>query len=441
MLETAANPGKYTDWDLAWEVLLKLTVGGDGEKIIHKKPEERTQREQDALTSHFIRNYAFAVGDQKYKELQFKELDKQLTALQQAYPQLTQAQTISESPTPRISYIRLRGNYKNLGAAVTPGTPAFLGSLPGNKATRLDLARWLVSDANRLSARVAVNRFWQELFGQGLVRTSEDFGMQGDRPTHPELLDWLASEFMRDGWSMKRIQKTMVMSATYRQSSHSRPDLQAKDPGNALLARQARLRLPAELVRDEALAVSGLLSPKIGGPSVKPFQPAGVAELGYGDSVKWEESKGEERYRRGLYIHFQRTTPYPLLVNFDAPRGDVPVCRRLRSNTPLQALNLLNDPVFLEAAQAFARRLSKEAPSGFASRLRYAYRLALDRKPAPAEQQRLAKFFQKQKSIFEQEPASVNALVPPGGQDRVGQAAWVALSSVLLNLDEFITRE
>jgi hypothetical protein len=441
MLRSAANPGKYTDWDLAWDVLLKLTVGGDGEKIIHKKPEERTQRESDALTTHFIRNYFFAIGDDKYKALKFKELDKELTALQQAYPQLTQAQTISEALTPRVSYIRLRGNYKNLGAEVTPGTPGFLGRPLGTKPTRLDLARWLISDQNPLTARVAVNRFWQELFGQGLVRTSEDFGTQGDRPTHPELLDWLASEFMRNGWSMKRIQKTMVMSATYRQTSRIRSDLQVKDPGNTLLARQARLRLPAELIRDEALAVSGLLSPKVGGPSVKPFQPPGVAELGYGDFVKWEESKGEQRYRRGLYIHYQRTTPYPLLANFDAPRADVPVCRRLRSNTPLQALNLLNDPVFIEAAQVFARRLTEKSPRGFEKRLRFAYQLAFDRDPTPAERQRLQTFFQKQKSIFQQEPDSVKALASAEGHDRVEQAAWIALSSVLLNLDEFITRE
>jgi hypothetical protein len=307
--------------------------------------------------------------------------------------------------------------------------------------TRLDLARWLVSDKNPLTARVAVNRFWQGLFGQGLVRTSEDFGTQGDRPAHLELLDWLASEFMRGGWSMKRIQKTIVMSATYRQSSRSRAELQAKDPGNALLARQSRLRLSAELIRDEALSVSGLLSPKIGGPSVKPYQPPGVAELGYAESVKWAESKGDDRYRRGLYIHFQRTTPYPLLANFDSLKGDVPVCRRLRSNTPLQALNLLNDPVFMEAAEAFARRLSREFPGSFAKRLRYAYQLALDRDPSPAEQQRLEQFFRKQKSIFRLKHKSIDALVQPEGPDCVGQAAWVTLSSVLLNLDEFITRE
>ena len=441
MRDAGAHPGKYTDWDLAWDVLLKLTVGGDGEKIIQKKPEERTQREQDALTDHFIAYYFYAVGDAKNKEVKFKELGEKLAALKASYPQLTQALTVSEAIDRRKSYIRLRGNYKNLGIEVQPGTPEFLGPQPAANPTRLDLARWLVSGKNPLPARVMVNRFWQELFAAGLVRTSDDFGLQGDRPTHPELLDWLAVEFMEGGWSMKRIQKIMVMSATYRQSSVERPELKAKDPANTLLARQTRVRLPAELIRDESLAVSGLLSPKIGGPSVRPFQPAGVSELGYGAGVAWEESKGEDRYRRGLYIHFQRTTPYPLLSNFDAPKGDVTVCRRLRSDTPLQALNLLNDPVFLEAARALAFRVTSEAPPDFNNRLRYAYELTLDRSPTPSEQARLEQFFEKQKAIFEKEPKSVDALASRAAPDRVGEAAWVTLSSVLLNLDEFITRE
>jgi mono/diheme cytochrome c family protein len=441
MLDAAANPGKHTDWDLAWDVLLKLTVGGDGEKIIRKKPQERTEREQNVLIEHFIKNYAFAVGDKKYKEVKFKELDGKLTELKKTYPQLTQASTISEASVRRKSYIRLRGNYKSLGVEVQPGTPEFLGQPAEPNPTRLDLARWLVSGQNPLTARVAVNRFWQELFGQGLVKTSEDFGLQGDRPTHPELLDWLAERFVESGWSMKSIQRLMVLSATYRQSSQERPELRTKDPANTLLARQSRLRLPAEAIRDEALAVSGLLSPKIGGPSVRPLQPAGVAELGYAGSVKWEESTGEERYRRGLYIHFQRTTPYPLLVNFDAPRGDVPVCRRLRSDTPLQALNLLNDPVFLEAAKALAFRLATEGPPDFTGRVRYAYRLALNRDPEPIEQQRLLRFFEKQKALLEKEPQSIDALVSSDEAGRLEQAGWVTLSSVLLNLDEFITRE
>jgi mono/diheme cytochrome c family protein len=441
MIDAGDHPGKYTDWDLAWDVLLKLTVGGDGEKIIRKKPEARTQREQDALTDHFITYYFYAVGDAKNKEVKFKELAEKLNKLRDSYPHLTQALTLTESKEPHKSYLRLRGNYKNLGIEVHPGTPEFLGPQPAENPTRMDLARWLVSSKNPLTARVTVNRFWQELFGTGIVKTSDDFGMQGDRPTHPQLLDWLASEFIENGWSMKKVQKIIVMSATYRQTSTGRPDLESKDPANTLLARQTRIRLPAELIRDEALAVSGLLSPKIGGPSVRPFQPDGVSELGYGAGVKWKESEGEDRYRRGLYIHFQRTTPYPLLANFDAPRGDVTVCARLRSDTPLQALNLLNDPVFLEAARAFAYRVRSEAPGDFESRLRYAYQLAVDRNPTATEHARLEQFFEKQKSIFDKEPKSVDALASAGAPDRVNEAAWVTLSSVLLNLDEFITRE
>jgi hypothetical protein len=439
MIEAAANPGKYTDWDLAWDVLLKLCVGGDCEAIIRTEPGQRTTRQRDVLTDHFVKNYHFAVGEAKVKEVRFKELEPKLENLKESYPQLTQASTVGESGKHRKSYIRIRGNYKALGIEVHPGLPEVFGVPQSDRMTRLDLARWLVSPGDPLTARVTVNRFWQELFGQGIVKTSEDFGTQGDRPTHAELLDWLAAKFIEDGWSMKRIQKLIVMSATYRQSSADRPDLQARDPNNMLLARQSRLRLPAEIVRDEALAASGLLSPKIGGASVRPPQPKGVAELGYANSVKWVESKGEDRYRRGLYIHFQRTTRYPLLANFDAARGNVSVCRRLRSNTPLQALNLLNDPVFLEAAQALAYRVSNA--SSFEDRLRQAFRLALSRDPEPREVERLKKFFDRQKAIFYTDPQAAAALVPVAGADRTSDAAWVTLSSILLNLDEFITRE
>ena len=439
MLEAAATPGKHTDWDLAWDVLLKLCAGGDCEAIIRTRPEQRTTRQREVLTDHFVKNYHFAVGEAKIKEVNFKELEAKLESLKATYPQLTQASTVAESSKQRKSYIRIRGNYKALGIEVHPGLPEIFGVPQSDHMTRLDLARWLVSPRNPLTARVIVNRFWQELFGQGIVKTSDDFGTQGDKPSHPELLDWLAAKFVEDGWSMKRIQKLMVMSATYRQSSEVRPDLQARDPNNILLARQSRLRLPAEIIRDEALASSGLLSPKIGGPSVRPPQPKGVAELAYANSVKWAESKGEDRYRRGLYIHFQRTTPYPLLANFDAARGNVSVCRRLRSNTPLQALNLLNDPVFLEAAQALAYRVSNAA--SFEDRLSHAFRLALGRGPETREVERLKKFFDQQKVIFDKDPQAAAALVPVAGTDRTSDAAWVTLSSILLNLDEFITRE
>jgi hypothetical protein len=248
----------------------------------------------------------------------------------------------------------------------------------------------------------------------------------GEKPTHPELLDWLASEFMTD-WSLKRLHKTIVMSAAYRQSSKSRPEVESRDPDNALLARQSRVRLPAEQVRDNALAVSGLLDGRVGGASVRPPQPAGVAELGYSNSVKWVESTGEDRYRRGLYIHFQRTAPYPMLMNFDAPDSNVACSRRSRSNTPLQSLNLLNDDVFFEAARAMAWRIEQEAPAGLSERLDYAFLLALGRKPAEKERQRLAQYHDEQARIFEREGSKLSP--------------WVGVARVLLNLDEFITRE
>jgi len=313
----------------------------------------------------------------------------------------------------------------------------------GKRATRLDLAGWLVSPEHPLTSRVAVNWIWQELFGKGIVRTADDFGTRGDPPTHPELLDWLASEFMQQGWSVKRLIRTIVTSAAYRQSSAARPDLRDVDPDNRLLARQNRLRLHAELIRDSALAASGLLSTEIGGKSVYPPQPAGVAELGYGqkDSSGWKESTGRDRYRRGLYIFYKRSTPYPMLANFDAPKANVPACSRERSNTALQALNLLNDPVFFEAAAALAY-VVVSAEQTFADRLRLAFERTLGRPPEPRELERFAAFLQKQQSIFEREAESVeiSTAKPPSVSARE-MATWVSLTSVLLNLDEFLTRE
>jgi mono/diheme cytochrome c family protein len=415
MLQAFREPGKRTDWDLAWDCLLKLTETGDGAKIIKKPAESRTARERDILVDHFVRNYHFAIGQKKWKELKFDELDKKLRELKESYPRLSQAQTISETEGERRkSYLRVRGDYKTLGIPVDADVPGALGSLGKKDATRLDLARWLVSRDNPLTARVTVNRVWQEYFGRGLVETSEDFGVQGAKPTHPELLDWLATEFMSGGWSMKTLHRLIVTSATYRQSSTGREDLESIDPNNLLLARQSRLRLPAELIRDTALAVSGLLDDRVGGRSVRPPQPKGVTELGYGGGTKWAESTGGDRYRRGLYIHFQRTTPYPLLQNFDAPKGTVTQCRRGRSNTPLQALNLLNDPVFMEAAEALARRVES---ADFRTSLQKAYLLTLSREPREDEAARLEAYL------------------------KTPDATWTGLASVLLNLDEFIVRE
>jgi hypothetical protein len=304
--------------------------------------------------------------------------------------------------------IAIKGDYKRPGIAVNPDVPAVLPKMTAanGEPPRLAFARWVVSPENPLTPRVIMNRDWQELFGRGLVRTSEDFGTQGEKPTHPELLDYLASEFVQRDWSQKQMLRLMVTSATYRQSSKVRPELAERDPDNSLLARQGRLRLSAELLRDEALAVSGLLDTRVGGPSIKPPQPAGVAELTYANSNKWKESTGGDRYRRGLYIHFQRTAPYPQLMNFDAPEASVACSRRRASDTPLQSLNLLNDPVFYEAAQALAFRAPAVNP---------AFELALGRAPTEKETARLEKLRQDQ--------------------------GMVAVARVLLNLDEFITRE
>jgi hypothetical protein len=421
MLEAAANPGKRTDWDLAWDCLLKLTEGGwDGERLIRTPPAQRTERERETLTDHFVKNYHFAVGQKRYKELKFPELDGKLAELKTRYPQLSQAMVVTDGGQAAKTHLRVRGDYKTLGPELEPSTPGFLP--PSKGTTRLDLARWLVDPGNPLTSREAVNGVWQELFGAGLVRSPDDFGTRGEKPTHPELLDWLASRFMDDGWSVKRLVRLIVTSGTYRQSSHARPDLQTTDPLNTLLARQSRLRLPAELLRDSALAVSGLLDTDIGGRSVRPPQPAGVAELGYGkkDGSSWVASEGRERYRRGLYILFQRSTPYPLLINFDAPKTTVAACRRDRSNTPLQALNLLNDPVFLEAAQALATTVK---PGEFDT----LFQRALGRGPTGHELQRMNAFLARQRAIRERDPKSIEP--------------WTAAASVVLNLDEFITRE
>ena len=440
MRQAAVDPGKWTDWDHAFDALQKYLDNGYG--ILQTDPARRTPKEKKGLTDHFVINYHRVISRERREELNFQELRKKIEELDTTYPALSQAQSIAESGEQRKSHIHVRGEYGRKGTEVQPGTPAFLFPLPpGPRPSRLQLAQWITSPENPLTARVFVNRMWQELFGAGLVKTSEDFGTQGEHPSHPRLLDWLASEFVNKGWSVKQTIKLMVMSSTYRQSSRSRPELEARDPDNSLLARQSRLRLPAELIRDSALAVGGLLYPAIGGRSVHPPQPSGVTELAYADAVQWQESQGKDRYGRGLYIHFQRTVPYPFLMNFDAPNTNVTSCRRDRSNTPLQALNLLNDPVFLESAQGLAERTLREAKESFEDRLHHAFRLCLARHPDSSEVARLSDYFQRQREMVDE--ASAKALMPISlpNVSRAQSAAWVGLASVLLNLDEFITRE
>jgi len=289
---------------------------------------------------------------------------------------------MQDSAVPRPTHLLVRGAYDRPGEKVEPGVPGVLPPLPvGTPNNRLGLAQWLVDRANPLTARVAVNRFWQMYFGSGLVKTVEDFGSQGEWPSNPELLDWLATEFMDRGWDMKALQKTIVSSATYRQSSVATPELLQKDPENRLLARGPRVRLSAEMVRDQALAVSGLLVEKLGGPSVKPYQPAGLwKELSGGDDYKPDH--GDALHRRSLYTFWKRTAPPPMMMNFDASGRETCVVRELRTNTPLQSLNLMNDVTFLEAARKMAERMMREGGRTPAERIGYGFELATARGPA-----------------------------------------------------------
>lgn len=434
---TAAHPGKRPAWDVSLGNLQRML--DHGERILNKAPETRTRREADDLTDHFVKSFGSAVGNKRYEQVRFKELDKKLSDLAKKYPPLSRAMTVEEDSNPQQTHVHLRGDYRERGIEVTPQPPEFLPALPkGATADRLALARWLVSPENPLPARVTVNRMWQEFFGKGLARTSEDLGTKGEAPTHPELLDWLAAEFVKNGWRMKAMHRRIVLSATYRQSSNARPDLKSVDPNNTLLARQNRMRLPAELIRDSALRASGLLWEEVGGQSVKPPQPEGVADQTY--SIKWEESPGRERYRRGLYVYLQKTTAYPLMMNFDAPDRTVSCSRRETSNTPLQALNLMNDPVFTEAAGALALRLMAEKATN-RERLDRAFALCFARRPNANEQDAALSHLERRRTMAKADAAAKLRLGDLEGAEGSEAVAWFGVSRALLNTDEFMTRE
>jgi len=361
------------------------------------------------------------------------------------YPE-TKVAVLAERPTPRETHVHVRGDFLRPGPRVEPATPKVLHPFAARGATpdRLDLAHWLVDERNPLTSRVTVNHIWKHLFGRGLVVSVNNFGTQGERPSHPELLDWLATEFPRLGWSRKALLKLIVTSATYQQSSDYRPDLVEVDPLNTLLARQSRLRLEAEIIRDAHLTASGLLARKVGGPSVRPPLPADIAALGYANSVKWRESEGEDRFRRGMYIFFQRTVPYPMLMTFDAPNSTATCTRRDRSNTPLQALTLWNDPVFFDAARALAQRLMVEPTPD--AQLERAFEICLARSPSEAELARLRQLYDDQKRLTLEQPDSATAILGVGGDtalptDPMAQASLVATVRTIMNLDEFITRD
>ena len=355
-------------------------------------------------------------------------------------------------PTPRETYIHLRGDFLSKGNSVTAGVPAVFPALPSNQPTnRLALAKWLVDPSNPMTARVAVNRFWERCFGTGLVKTSEDFGRQGEAPSHPELLDWLASEFVRTGWDVKAMQKLIVMSATYRQSAATDAGRLEKDFYNRLLSRGPRFRMDGEMIRDHALAVSGLLNPKLGGPSVYPVQVPNLwKEIGFLRPEigmdEWPVSEGPDLYRRAVYTFWRRVCTYPTFATFDAPSREVCVARRPRTNTPLQALAAMNEPTLLEAARVFAQRILQEGGKDDGSRIDFAWRTCLGRPPTQAERARLLAFVEQERSSFRRDVKGADQLLAIGYAARPvtleerNLAAWMMVANVLFNLDETLTK-
>ena len=401
------------------------------EAILVKPAADRTDADRAALLQQFLTTAP---------ELQ-PERDA-IAMLRQQEPEYPTAFVFLERPesNPRPTFVHTRGEYLQTEEQVSPGIPAILPGLTGNRAmNRLEFARWIVSPQNPLTSRVAVNRQWAAFFGSGIVRTLQDFGYTGEAPSHPELLDWLAVEFQKQGWSLKRLHKLIVMSSTYQQSSRVTPELLAKDPENRLLARGPRVRLEAEMVRDTALTACGLLSAKIGGPSVFPPQPPGVSTEGAYGALNWKVSEGEDRYRRGLYTFSKRTAPYAMFTTFDGPTGEVCVARREVSNTPLQALTLLNDQVFTEVSQAMGKSAGA-MPGTDAERAAYLFRSVLTRPPTATDAATLLQFFTAQKARFDAKELDAVKVGGAGDGDASTRAAWTTVARSLLNLDEFVTK-
>jgi len=443
-------------------------------RIIATPAKKRSKAQQKQLAAAYLKT------DPLRKPLIAKldALTKQEETLEQAIPT---TMVLRRRSKPRQTHIHIRGDFLRKGAKVTGDVPDVLpplrfastrrGARP-ESPDRLDFSRWLTDPRNPLTARVTVNRFWQRFFGLGIVETENDFGTQGRKPTHPQLLDWLASEFMQEpsevggrrsgkassqssilnpqssipsprAWSIKALHRLIVTSATYRQSSNVRPELLRRDPRNRLLARQSRLRLNAETIRDAALQASGLLSTKMLGPGVHPPQPKGIYVVTQ-RKKNWPVETGPDRYRRGMYTYFWRSSPYPFLATFDAPDANTTCTRRSRSNTPLQALTLANDRAFVEMAQAFGLRILREASGDDATRIRNAFETAVSREPTEAERATLLRFVSSQRKKFAADAERAKAAAGPNVPQNIPPAeaaAWTAVARVLLNLDEFITRE
>lgn len=404
-------------------------------------PEKRTTAQSSLIQDHYVRNVA---KESAAERRQLAALQKQLSELKPVTVPIMKDLTGKDR---RITKVQLRGNWQALGDEVTEGTPAAFHPLPKSAPrNRLTLANWLVSPDNPLTARVQVNRLWETIFGTGIVRTSEEFGSQGDLPFHPELLDWLAAEFMESGWDVKHMIKLMVMSRAYRQVSTTSPSLAEKDPDNRLLARGPRFRPSGEMLRDQALAVSGLLSPKMFGPGVRPMAPNIGLSTAFGRSNDWTTSEGDDKHRRSVYTEVRRNAPYASFTTFDAGNREVCMIRRSRTNTPLQAFVTLNDPVFIETHQAMARRLVKEVPQGTPERLKHLFRLCVAREPTTKEINALSRLLNESIQTYQQDAvaAAKMATEPLGpvekGANIAELAAWTTVANVVMNLDEFLMR-
>ena len=408
---------------------------------------KRSAAEAEEVRDYFLTQAAPEALRTAYAEL--KALNKEKEEFEKGIPT---AMVMAEMKKPRETFVLARGDYRNPTEKVQPGVPAMLPPLPKNAPlNRLTLARWLVDPNHPLTARVAVNRFWQMYFGTGIVKTQEDFGVQGEPPVHPELLDWLATEFVRTGWDVKAMQRAIVTSATYRQSSIVTPLLRERDPENRLLARGPRYRFQAETIRDTALAASGLLNRQIGGPSVRPYQPSGLwEEMAFGEGYAgqaYEQSSGRDLYRRGMYTLWKRTVPPASLAIFDAPDREKCTARRALTNTPLQALALMNDPTYVEAARALAQRALLEGGKDDRSRVVYAFRLATARTPTGREVGILRDLLVGRRRAFAADRRSAVRLVDVGESgrdtrlDAAELAVWTTVASVILNLDETITKQ
>ena len=410
-------------------------------EILSIPRELRSERQQEEVFSYWRTTVP-----------QWSDANAKIEALWKQWPQGEDTLTFEQRGEPRQTHVLTRGDWLKPGKSVMPGIPAFLHQLPEHyEPTRMTLARWLSDRNSPTTARALVNRMWQEYFGTGLVATSEDFGTQGELPSHPQLLDWLACEFMESGWSIKHMQRLIVESATYRQGSKVMPELLAKDPYNRLLARGPRIRVEGEIVRDIALSASGLLNDKMGGPSIMPPAPAFLFQppASYGP-FPWVDAKGADRYRRGVYVFRRRSTPYPMLQTFDTPNGESSCVRRMRTNTPLQALVTLNEPTFVECARALARKTLEEGGESDPERITYAFRRALARMPTNTEKDELLSLLDKERTRIADGWLNPNELTTgkadapadlPKGITPTQWAAYTVVSRVLLNLDETITNE